>query len=474
MTKQLREDFFQLIGGQLIGDGPRLRVINPSTGLVAASCPDATRGQLDSAVEAATLAAVSWAGTGYDDRGAVVRRIADALRENQDELGDLLTLEMGRPAAQSRAEVVRSADTMDALTSIEIADEMLEDSPQRYAVLTYFPLGVVGVITPWNAPINLAMGPLASALYTGNTVVLKPSPFTPLSTLKLGELIKDVVPAGVVNILAGGDELGAWITSHPGIRKITFTGSVATGKKVMASAAVNLKRLTLELGGNDAAIVLADVDPVEVAAKLAFASFVNTGQVCMAVKRIYAHDAVYDDLTAALAAQASALVVGDAARPEVDLGPIQNLPQYERVSGIIEDTHESGGRFLAGGSRPSGEGYFVEPAVVVEAREDSRLVREEQFGPVVPVLRYSDIDDAIERANATNYGLCASVWTRDIEEAGRIARRLEVGTVWVNQHRATSPHMPFGGAKESGVGRVYSALGLKSYLEPRVVNILKD
>jgi acyl-CoA reductase-like NAD-dependent aldehyde dehydrogenase len=312
-----------------------------------------------------------------------------------------------------------------------------------------------------------------SALYTGNTVILKPSPYTPLATLKLGEILKDVFPAGVVNVLAGGDELGAAMTEHPGIDKISFTGSVATGKKVLASASATLKRVTLELGGNDPAIVLEDVDTNAVAKKIFFASFVNSGQVCMAIKRIYAHEKIYDELCAALVAEAERAKVGNGLDPSTELGPVQNKMQYDKVVALIADTKRSGGKFLAGGDVPAGPGYFLPPALVTDIADDSRLVQEEQFGPIVPILKFSDVEDALRRANDTRYGLSGSVWTKDLERGAEIAARLEVGTAWVNQHRTTSAFVPFGGAKESGIGRQYSSLGLKSYMEPEVVSVAK-
>jgi len=277
----------------------------------------------------------------------------------------------------------------------------------------------------------------------------------------------------VVNVLAGGDDLGRWMTEHPGIDKIGFTGSVESGKAVMAAAAKTLKRVTLELGGNDAAIVLDDVDPRAIAPKLFFAAFVNSGQVCMAIKRIYAHERVYDALCDALAEEARKAKVGSGLEPDTQLGPIQNRPQYERVIGILEETKRGGARILAGGDVPEGDGYFIPPTIVADIDEHSRLVREEQFGPIVPVLKFSDEDDAIRRANDTRYGLSGSVWSRDPARAAALASRMEVGTAWVNHHRATSATVPFGGAKESGIGRVYSEMGLKSYLEPRVVSVLK-
>jgi len=465
-----------LIDGELEADASttQLGVINPATGQVFAYAPSASREQLDRAVAAARRAATTWRQTSYESRADLVRRMAAVLRENQHELAELLTREQGKPVGQARDEIERAASQSEGMVKIAIQPEVIEDNEQRRIELHYYPLGVAGIITPWNAPVNLAAGPLVSALYTGNTVVLKPSPYTPLTTLRLGALLRDVFPKGVLNVLAGDDELGQWMTEHPGIDKISFTGSVETGKKVMAAAAGTLKRLTLELGGNDAAIVLDDVDPKTIAPKLFFASFVNSGQVCMAIKRIYAHESIYEALCAALAEEAGKAKVGDGMTAGVQQGPIQNREQYERVVGILEDTRRTGARILAGGVVPTGDGYFFPPTIVADIAEDSRLVREEQFGPIVPVLKFSDIEDALRRANDTRFGLSGSVWSRDPERAAAVASRLEVGTAWVNQHRTTSATVPFGGAKESGVGRQYSILGLKSYLEPRVLSILKQ
>jgi acyl-CoA reductase-like NAD-dependent aldehyde dehydrogenase len=466
-------DFSLLIDGTLKQSAEQLDVINPAHGTSFARCPAAGRAELDAAVAAAKRAFATWKTTTYEQRAALVKKLSQALRDHQNELAELLTREQGKPLAQSVAEIDRGAAQSDGMVSIKIPVETLIDNDQQHIELRYRPLGVVGIITPWNAPVNLALGPLVSALYTGNTVVLKPSPYTPLTTLKVGELIKDIFPAGVVNVLAGGDKLGQWMTEHKDIDKISFTGSVATGKKVLASAAGTLKRVTLELGGNDPAIIMDDVDPKAIAKKVFFAAFVNSGQVCMAIKRIYAHEKIYDALCAALVEEAEKAVVGNGLDPKTELGPIQNKMQYDKVVDIIEDTKRSGAKFLTGGTVPKGPGYFLPPTLVADVGEDSRLVREEQFGPIVPILKFSDLDDALRRANDTRYGLSGSVWTSDVDRGAAIAAKLEVGTAWVNQHRATSAFVPFGGAKESGYGRQYSALGLKSYMEPEVVSVAK-
>jgi acyl-CoA reductase-like NAD-dependent aldehyde dehydrogenase len=469
----IRTDFSLLIDGVATPAPSSLEVINPATGQVFARCPAAGRDELDRAVDAARRAFPSWRDSSYAERAARIRDFCQSLRQHQEELARLLTLEQGKPLAQAKDEINRAASQSEGLTRIPILPQVIEDNEQRRIELQWFPLGVAGIITPWNAPINLAAGPLTSALYTGNCVILKPSPYTPLCTLKLGELAREHFPRGVVNILAGGDDLGRWMTEHPGIDKIGFTGSVDAGKLVMAAAAKTLKRVTLELGGNDAAIVLDDVDPKAIAPKLFFASFVNSGQVCMAIKRIYAHERVYDALCGALAEEARKAKVGSGLDPDTQLGPIQNREQYDRVVGILEDTKRSGARILAGGEVPKSDGYFIPPTIVADIDDSSRLVREEQFGPIVPVLKFTDEEDALRRANDTRYGLSGSVWSSDPERAAALASRLEVGTAWVNHHRATSATVPFGGAKESGIGRVYSEMGLKAYLEPRVVSVLK-
>jgi acyl-CoA reductase-like NAD-dependent aldehyde dehydrogenase len=462
-----------LIDGQLVDTAQRLDVINPATGEVFASCPAAGKEELDRAVSAARRAAPAWQALSFAERAAYIAHFAAALDSHKEPLARLLTQEQGKPVGQSKDEIARAGTLSVGMTKIPIANETILDNAERFIELRWRALGVAGIITPWNAPVNLAAGPLASALYTGNCVIIKPSPFTPLTTLRIGEILKSILPAGVVNVLSGGDELGGLLTAHPGIDKISFTGSVATGKKVMASCAATLKRVTLELGGNDAAIVLPDVDVAEVAKKLFFAATVNSGQVCMAVKRIYAHDSIYTELCQALAAEARKAKLGDGLDPTTTLGPIQNRRQFDRVCELKEDARVHG-HLVEGAERPQGNGFFVTPTVVTDLTESDRLVAEEQFGPVFPVLRFTDVEDAIARANDTRYGLSGSVWSRDLARAQQIAARLEVGTAWVNQHRITAADVPFGGAKESGLGRTYSRMGLEAYLEPQVISVLKS
>ena len=470
---EYRRDFALTINGQFVAGDDFLEVIDPATEEVFAVCPAAGREHLEQAVAAARRASGDWRARTFEQRAELIRQYSVLLREHKNELGALLTREQGKPIGQSVAEFERGTAQADGMAGIEIPVEVLLEDEKRRIELNYRPLGVVGIITPWNAPAALALGSLSAALYTGNTVVLKPSPYTPLTTLKMGELAQSVFPPGVVNVLAAGNELGQWMTEHPDIDKISFTGSVATGKRVLASASETLKRVTLELGGNDPAIVLDDADPRAIAKSLFFACFVNSGQVCMAVKRIYAHESVYDELCSALVEEANAAKVGNGLEPDTQLGPLQNRMQFDKVSEILEETKKAGAKVLSGGEVPDRPGYFIPPTLVTDVDDDSRIVSEEQFGPVVPILKFSDPEDALRRANDTRYGLSGSVWTADPARGKALAERMEVGTAWVNQHRAVSAFVPFGGAKQSGLGRQYSIIGLKGYMEPQVVSVSK-
>ena len=323
---------------------------------------------------------------------------------------------------------------------------------------------------PWNFPLILLANKLAPALLAGNTMVLKPAPTTPLTTLRFGELCARRLPPGVVNTLVDQNDLGPLLTQHPRIAKVAFTGSTATGRKVMASGADTLKRLTLELGGNDAAIVLDDADPVDTAQKIFMGAMLNSGQVCAAIKRVYVADALYDAVCNELARLAAAAVVGDGMEEQTQFGPIQNKAQFEKVKGYLADAHARG-KVIAGGAVLDRPGYFIPPTIVRDIPDDARLVREEQFGPVLPVMRYSDLEDAIARANDSEFGLCGSVWGRDGARAQAVARRMNSGTVWVNKTLDINPNYPFRGAKQSGIGAELGRAGLEEYTQAKVINI---
>lgn len=467
--------FSMLIDGELVGSSEFCEVINPADESVAGQSPKASDEDLDRAVAAATRAFETWRHSSYEQRRDILLAIADIIEANADELIELLVREQGKSQGQAQREVkLQGAAGLRTRAQLQINPEVIQDDAKQRVELHYRPLGVAAAIVPWNFPFGIAVGKLASAIMAGCTLVLKPSPFTPLTALRLGELIKDVVPAGVVNIISGDDGLGPRLTAHPGIKKISFTGSIATGKKVMESAARDLKRVTLELGGNDAAIVLDDVNPQEVARPLFMGAFINSGQTCVAIKRVYAHESIYEDLVQALGAMAQASKVGPGSDPQSQLGPIQNKLQYQRVLNVLESVKQGSGRIVAGGEPLPGKGYFLAPTVVADVEEGSVLVDEETFGPILPVIKYSDLDDAVRRANATEYGLGGSVWSSNEERAADVARRLDTGTAWVNQHPALSPTVPFGGAKQSGLGVESGVDGLKAYCQPHVVNVLKS
>jgi acyl-CoA reductase-like NAD-dependent aldehyde dehydrogenase len=350
--------------------------------------------------------------------------------------------------------------------------KVIDDSEGRKVELHRKPLGVIGAIVPWNFPMILMSFKLPPALLAGNTVVLKPAPTTPLTSLRLGELIKDILPAGVVNIITDANDLGGALTAHPDVRKISFTGSTATGSKVMAGAAATLKRITLELGGNDAGIVLDDVNPKEAAPKLFQSAFQNNGQVCIAMKRLYVHESIYDEMCDELAALANAAIVGDGLKQGTQLGPLQNKMQFDKVSEVIADARKHG-KVIAGGEKMSGAGYFIQPTIVRDIADGTRLVDEEQFGPVLPVIKYSDAEDAVARANASPYGLGGSIWSSDPDRAYKLALQMESGSVWVNKHAELAPNIPFGGSKTSGLGTELGEEGLAEFTQLQVINVAR-
>jgi acyl-CoA reductase-like NAD-dependent aldehyde dehydrogenase len=350
--------------------------------------------------------------------------------------------------------------------------KIIEDSEGKKVEAHRRPLGVIGAIVPWNFPMILMAFKLPPALLAGNTVVLKPAPTTPLTSLKLGELIKDILPAGVVNIVADENDLGAPLTAHPDVRKISFTGSTATGQKVMAGAAGLLKRITLELGGNDAGIVLDDVNPKEAAPKLFQSAFQNSGQVCIAMKRLYVHEKIYDEMCNELAAIANNTIIGDGLKQGTQLGPLQNKMQFEKVKELIEDAKKTG-KVIAGGDVPEEKGYFIRPTIVRDISDGTRLVDEEQFGPVLPVIKYSDPEDAVARANASPYGLGGSIWSNDKNKAYELATKLDSGSVWINKHADLAPNIPFGGARLSGIGSELGEEGLAEFTQLKIINIAK-
>ena len=465
-------DFTMTIDGQSVAGDTSFGVINPATGAVFAQAPECSHAQLDAAMHAASRAFASWK-RDVSARRAALLGCAKAIQSRLGELAPILTQEQGKPLAKATEEWLGAAVWFQYTASLEIPVEVLQDDANARIEVRRRPYGVVGAITPWNFPVLLGVWKIAPALLAGNTIVLKPSPFTPLSTLKLGEILRDALPPGVLNIVSGNDALGAWITAHPTVRKVSFTGSVATGKKVAAACAPDLKRMTLELGGNDAAIVLDDADPQQVAEKLFWGAFSNSGQICSAIKRLYVPERLEQPLVAALAAVAKSVKVGDGMQAGTQLGPLNNKMQFDRVNELVADAVQSGGQCVTGGAPLAGGGYFIPPTLVTGLREGARLVDEEQFGPALPIVTYRDEADVIERANGTMYGLSGSVWSSNVERAAEVAGQLECGTAWVNQHLAIIPNAPFGGAKWSGIGVENGPWGLLGFTELQTVNIAK-
>ena len=430
--------------------------------------PVATKDDVDAAVSGARKAFKSWAKTPFAERSRLLLRYADAIEANLGPLMELLVKEQGKPLGLARTEFSMTLQWLRTFATMEVKDELLQDNEERSITQIYPPLGVCCGLVPWNWPVLLGLGKVGPALITGNTMIIKPSPYTPYTDLKLGELAMSIFPPGVLQVLSGGDDLGPMLTEHPGIDKISFTGSSATGKLVLRSCSYTMKRVTLELGGNDAAIICEDVDIDAIIPKITQLAFLNSGEICMLTKRLYVHEAIYDKFRDAMVNIAKSFKMGDGFEPDVFVGPIQNKMQYEKVKDMYSNVEKCNYNVaLKGQVIPGTEGYFISPSIVDNPPEDSRIVQEEPFGPIVPLLKWSDEDDVLERANDTDAGLGASVWTKDLERGERMARCLCAGSVWINSHFDVSPSVPFGGERSSGLGREWGMAGLKSYCSLR-------
>ena len=465
-------DFKMLINGRLVPGASTMDVLNPATEEVVAVCPTASEAQLNEAVAAAKAAFPAWSKRPLSERAELLNKLADAMMARQEEFARLLTQEQGKPLPMAMWEVGGTAAGLKYFASLTLDDKVIKDDADSKIILQHAPLGVVAAITPWNFPLILLSIKVGPGLVAGNTMICKPAPTTPLTTLLFGELCADIFPPGVINVIADKNDLGGAITAHPDIAKVAFTGSTATGKKVMASAAGSLKRITLELGGNDAAIVLDGVDPKEVAPKIFGGATINSGQVCLAIKRVYAPESMYDELCDELAKLAKEAVMGDGLEQGTQLGPIQNKMQFDKVKEYIEVGRRDG-KIIAGGEAYEGKGYFISPTIVRDISHDSRLVREEQFGPVLPILSYTNLDDAIAQANDSEYGLGGTVWTNDLVRGQEVASQILTGTVWVNKHLDLPFDVPFGGAKQSGLGVEYGQEGLEEFTQQRTINMAK-
>jgi acyl-CoA reductase-like NAD-dependent aldehyde dehydrogenase len=461
-----------LVAGRLVNTPEQDPVINPAFGEPFATVARATKAHVDEAVESAAQAYRAWR---RDEafRRAKLNECAAALQGRAPDIGAVLSQEQGKPLKAATMEVFGAAMWFSYYAGLPVEPEVLAADDAKRVQVVRKPLGVVAAITPWNFPVILLAWKLAPAFLAGNTVVAKPSPFTPVTSLMVGDILKDVLPAGVLSIVTGAGALGADLAQHPHVRKISFTGSVATGKKILGYAVDDLKRVTLELGGNDPAIVLDDVDPAQVAEGLFWGAFQNSGQVCTAIKRLYVHEKVYEPIVSALTERARRTRVGNGLEEGTELGPINNAMQLEKVMGMVDEARKDGAKVLAGGTRLEGNGYFYPPTIVTDVRPGMRLVDEEQFGTALPIIRYKDVGDALEQANRTHYGLGASVWTSDVRRGEELVRELESGTGWVNQHMDITPYAPFGGSKWSGLGYENGKWGYEEFTELQVVNTKK-
>ncbi|MFJ6851043.1 aldehyde dehydrogenase family protein [Streptomyces sp. NPDC091271] len=448
---------------------PGLPVIDPASGETFDEAPDQQPHELDDVIDRARRA---WAGWRAEPgaRTTLLNAAADAVDAAGDDLAPLLTREQGKPLAESYAEVARTAARLRYFAALVPRARRIDDGRPVHSEIRWQSLGPVAAIVPWNFPLQLASAKFAPALAAGNTVVLKPSPYTPLATRLLGAVLATALPDDVLTVITGREPLGAYLAAHPGIRHVTFTGSVPTGRAVAAAAAASLTRVTLELGGNDAAVLLDDVDVDRVADRLFWAAFRNCGQVCMAVKRVYAPARLHAEVVEALAHRAKTVVVGSGLDPETRLGPVNNAPQLARVERVTQRALAAGARAAAGGHRLDGPGYFFAPTILTDVPPDDPVVTMEQFGPVLPVLPYRNLDEAVEAANDTGFGLGGSVWGTDLDRAAATAERLECGTAWINHHAELSLAQPFAGVKDSGVGVAGGPWGLYGNLRPFVVH----
>jgi len=468
----IKARFTQTINGVAVATGFE-DVIDPSSGAAFQQSPVATESEIADAVAAARRAQPAWAALGWDTRAGLIERLIDAIEAHAEWLGTIQTMEQGMALPGSIGMTRYTAQSLRTLAAVRVADRVIIDDAQRTVTERWHPLGVVAAIAPWNAPVLLGMQKVVTALIGGNTVVLKPSELTPLGTLEVGRIARDILPPGVFNVLGGGGAVGKALVAQPGIDKISFTGSTATGIAIAQQSSTHLRPVTLELGGNDAAILLPDGSIDDLVTAIIRVGLANRGQFCAAIKRVYVPSALYDTVCAKLTEAASQIKLGDGFEPGVEMTPIQNRAQFEKICAYVDDAKAAGGRILIGGAPLDRPGYFYPPTVIADLKDGARLVDEEQFGPVVPVIAYDDLDAVIAQVNSGPYGLTGSIWTADLARGSTIAGRLTVGSGWVNQHGAFESGIPMPLIKASGMGVDFADHGVRGAMRLQIINAKK-
>ncbi|HKS39237.1 MAG TPA: aldehyde dehydrogenase family protein [Blastocatellia bacterium] len=469
-----------LIGGEWVNSrsGDYVEVMNPATGEAVDRAPRGTKEDASEAIDAAEAAFANWSEWTQAKRADVLRRTVELIRANEKELATLLTKEQGKPLREAMLEIRRYAHTIEYYAGLgkNIRGGYIPQIDEgKYGLIIKRPLGVVGAIVPWNFPVSLMGNKIGPALLAGNTMVIKPAETTPLTDLRvIGLFLEAGLPAGVLNMVTGqGSVVGEEIVTNPKVRKIGFTGSTEVGRRVMASAASGIKRVTLELGGSDPMIVCDDGDIDEAAKAAAVGRFFNCGQACLAIKRLYLFDSIADDFIEKLVARVKKLRVGNGLAEGTMIGPLHSRTQREEIESQVQDAVDRGARVLVGGERLSGgefdSGHFYAPTVLADVAEDARVATEEVFGPALPVFRVGSLDEAIEKANDSIFGLGSSIWTNDLNRATRAAERIEAGYTWINSAQIIYDELPFGGFKQSGLGKEHGTEALDYYTETKSV-----